>query len=360
MGARKLSYYNDEANFLNSFSKKEVTKFFHDPKKSTLDYFTFGMLLPNRYEDASEYRYGFQGQEKDDEIKGEGNSVNYKYRMHDPRIGRFFAVDPLAWKYAYNSPYAFSENRLIDGIELEGLETIHYTFGGIGVSSFSLPNKAVFKIDNNIFIQNKLKTYGVTNINHNHHIYIDEQKYSVKRDVKMSDGTIVIEKAITTLQTILIRDENGKIIFAKEISNTEWQGIPDRDGAIAEDGQWDIRPSSEHHEKELDEQEFDNQSTGDVELEDGSIVDKKKEPASFSELSNGDSATIGQVINSANLPLYIKKNDSTLKQGGYISPEDANSLKIYKVTHKKDSLIKIILINHNDDTTNTDAVNPNN
>src|SRR5690606_20607467 len=27
------------------------------------------------------------------------NSVNYTYRMHDPRLGRFFAVDPLADKY---------------------------------------------------------------------------------------------------------------------------------------------------------------------------------------------------------------------------------------------------------------------
>jgi RHS repeat-associated protein len=69
------------------------------------------------------YRYGFQGQESDDEIKGEGNSVNYKYRMHDPRIGRFFAVDPLADKYPHNGPYNFSENRVIDAVELEGLES---------------------------------------------------------------------------------------------------------------------------------------------------------------------------------------------------------------------------------------------
>lgn len=72
------------------------------------------------------YRYGFQGQEKDDEVKGEGNSINYKYRMHDPRIGRFFAVDPLAKDYPHNSPYAFSENRVIDGVELEGLEYTSY------------------------------------------------------------------------------------------------------------------------------------------------------------------------------------------------------------------------------------------
>jgi RHS repeat-associated protein len=77
------------------------------------------------------YRYGFQNQEKDDEIKGVGNSVNYKYRMHDPRVGRFFAVDPLAKSYPWNSVYAFSENRVLDAIELEGLEAfyIHGMFG---------------------------------------------------------------------------------------------------------------------------------------------------------------------------------------------------------------------------------------
>lgn len=48
--------------------------------------------------------------------------MNYTYRMHDPRIGRFFAIDPLAPDYPWNSPYAFSENVVIDHIELEGLE----------------------------------------------------------------------------------------------------------------------------------------------------------------------------------------------------------------------------------------------
>ncbi len=78
---------------------------------------------------AEGYRYGYQNQEKDDEIKGAGNSVNYTFRMHDPRIGRFFAVDPLAAKYPWNSVYAFSENRVLDGVELEGLEVflIHGT-----------------------------------------------------------------------------------------------------------------------------------------------------------------------------------------------------------------------------------------
>lgn len=101
---------------------------------NTTGYYPFGMQMSARtftntdaiFSDEG-HRYGFQGQEKDDEVKGEGNSVNYKYRMHDPRIGRFFSLDPLAPDYPWNSPFAFSENRVIDGVELEGLE--YYYFG---------------------------------------------------------------------------------------------------------------------------------------------------------------------------------------------------------------------------------------
>jgi len=34
------------------------------------------MLIPNRHANSSSYRYGMQGQEMDNEIKGEGNSIN--------------------------------------------------------------------------------------------------------------------------------------------------------------------------------------------------------------------------------------------------------------------------------------------
>ncbi len=62
--------------------------------------------------------------------------------MHDPRVGRFFATDPLEAKYPHNSPYAFSENRVIDGVELEGLEVVltHGTFA-------KRSDKAIFTLD---------------------------------------------------------------------------------------------------------------------------------------------------------------------------------------------------------------------
>jgi hypothetical protein len=48
--------------------------------------------------------------------------------MSDPRTVRFWSLDPLSAKYAYNSPYAFSENRVIDKIELEGLEASDHLY----------------------------------------------------------------------------------------------------------------------------------------------------------------------------------------------------------------------------------------
>ena len=64
----------------------------------------------------------FQGQRFDDELGL--NWVQFKWRNHDPQIGRFVEIDPLSEKYECNSTYAFSENKVIAHVELEGLESI--------------------------------------------------------------------------------------------------------------------------------------------------------------------------------------------------------------------------------------------
>ena len=89
------------------------------------DYYPYGMLVPTRNYSNPVYRYGFQGQEKDNEIKGIGNSINYKFRMYDTRVGRFFAVDPLTAKYPWYTPYQFSGNKVIAFVELEGKEELY-------------------------------------------------------------------------------------------------------------------------------------------------------------------------------------------------------------------------------------------
>ena len=71
---------------------------------------------------SGRYRYGFNGQEHDDEWNGKGNALAFKYRIHDPRIGRFLSVDPLAPEYPWYTPFQFAGNTPIRAAELEGLE----------------------------------------------------------------------------------------------------------------------------------------------------------------------------------------------------------------------------------------------
>ncbi|GAA0876016.1 hypothetical protein GCM10009118_24260 [Wandonia haliotis] len=136
-----------------------------------------------------EYRYGFQGQEKDDEVKGEGKSINYKYRMHDPRVGRFFALDPLAPKYPHNSPYAFSENRLIDGVELEGLEVTLVGKNVTGVVGLSGSVEGGVAIDWNT---GNIYSYGSTAVGIQSDVSISSTfsitHYQIMNDIKDLEG----------------------------------------------------------------------------------------------------------------------------------------------------------------------------
>ncbi|WP_156133330.1 RHS repeat-associated core domain-containing protein [Lacinutrix sp. Hel_I_90] len=119
-----LPFYVDNVTIIDVTNSNDIVNLnqFSPDVIAYNDYYPFGMLLPNRHKSSSSYRYGFQGQEKDDELKGEGNSLNYTFRMHDPRVGRFFAVDPLAATYPHYTPYSFSGNKVISHRELEGLE----------------------------------------------------------------------------------------------------------------------------------------------------------------------------------------------------------------------------------------------
>ncbi|MBK6482158.1 MAG: hypothetical protein IPG01_03260 [Chitinophagaceae bacterium] len=98
---------------------------YDNPSKdlSEKDYYPGGMVMPGRNYNIISYRFGYQNQETDSEIYGAANSYAFKYRMSDPRLIRFWSVDPLSAKYPWLSPYSFSSNRLIDRNELEGLET---------------------------------------------------------------------------------------------------------------------------------------------------------------------------------------------------------------------------------------------
>jgi RHS repeat-associated protein len=67
-------------------------------------------------------RYGFNGMEKDDEVKGSGNSYTTEFRQYDARLGRWLSIDPLTLNYPSQSPYAAFNNNPIYYSDPTGLE----------------------------------------------------------------------------------------------------------------------------------------------------------------------------------------------------------------------------------------------
>jgi len=79
--------------------------------RSFADYFPFGELLPNR--NSLNYRYAFQGQEKDTETQMEA----FQLRLWDGRIGRWLSRDPMR---QHDSPYLGMSNNPINRVDPNG------------------------------------------------------------------------------------------------------------------------------------------------------------------------------------------------------------------------------------------------
>jgi RHS repeat-associated protein len=80
---------------------------------SISDYSPFGVQLDGRTVSASSYRYGYQNSEKDDEVKGSGNSYSTYFRQLDPRIGRWLSLDPRKSEMPWESPMVSMNNNPI-------------------------------------------------------------------------------------------------------------------------------------------------------------------------------------------------------------------------------------------------------
>jgi RHS repeat-associated protein len=110
VGNIRLAYYKDASGNLKI---DRTTNFYPFGLEFGGDLNISGTLTPS-------YRYSSQGQEK----QLETGWSSYRWRNYDAAMGRFFNVDPLSEKYAYQSHYNFSENRVVDARELEGLEAV--------------------------------------------------------------------------------------------------------------------------------------------------------------------------------------------------------------------------------------------
>jgi RHS repeat-associated protein len=130
LGKQVFELSNHLGNILATITDKKLqvslnttsTAYFEADVQTVQDYYAFGAIMPGRNFSSSNYKYGHNGKEKDDEVKGSENWYDYGLRPYDPRIGRPPCIDPLAKKYPELSPYQFYHNNPIKNIDLDGAE----------------------------------------------------------------------------------------------------------------------------------------------------------------------------------------------------------------------------------------------
>ncbi|CAF3303848.1 unnamed protein product [Rotaria socialis] len=88
--------------------------------QTATDYYAFGAPIAERTYNAGQYRYGFNGKEKLDELSGAGNRLDFGARVYDSRVGRFLSVDKMFNKAPDWTPYRFSADNPILYIDREG------------------------------------------------------------------------------------------------------------------------------------------------------------------------------------------------------------------------------------------------
>lgn len=125
VGNKSLELSNHLGNVLEVTTDRKIQQNTEAEIVAFNDYYPYGMLMENRngtLRGAEGYRYAFQGQEKDNEIKGQGNSFDFGARKLDNRIGRWMSIDAYEDLYVGVTPYGFSLNSPINFIDIDGNE----------------------------------------------------------------------------------------------------------------------------------------------------------------------------------------------------------------------------------------------
>ncbi len=262
-GKRNFELANHLGNVLAVVSDRKVPKgtgasnsptlYFDPDVLSAQDYYAFGQIMPGRYGrllpsasgstfvigQSGAYRYGFNGKESDNEIKGFGNEQDYGNRVYDPRVARFLSVDPIANEYPELTPYQFASNSPISGIDLDGLEFIFAQdgqyLGRIGSSqevytADKIENRIVTNLDGSTsMVQEAMNTKSL-NINHSDFIKFAGTAYaesSVGDGVKNKSeifgiaSTMINYKKLTGNSSITYAESDGNVQFSKFLNASD-------------------------------------------------------------------------------------------------------------------------------------------
>jgi hypothetical protein len=251
-GSRRFELSNHLGNVLVTVSDKrtavctvlETVAYYKAEIITASDYYSFGSVMENRsYEaDSFGYRFSMNGQEKDDEIYGPGNTTSAEFWEYDARLGRRFNTDPKphpsisVYACFNNNPIWFSDP-LGDSVKYNSLlDRVIVSLARLS-RNFNKDFK-ILKASEETYVYNKTNepaSSGETTTD-GKRVYIN---YSLKKPTKSSG-----ENRFSTLFHETkhgIQFEYGEIGFRYNFVDNKWESNSSydiHDEVEAHDAQW--------------------------------------------------------------------------------------------------------------------------
>jgi RHS repeat-associated protein len=171
------------------------------------------MVMPGRkFTAGNSYRYGFNGKENDNEVKGEDNQLDFGDRIYDPRIGRWLSLDPLQKKYPGESNYAFVSGNPILYKDADGRDKI-ITITVILKNGYTL---VMQQIDKSYFNYHQDKTSHGIRDTYKSHVYesytIDLSNSSLSNSKVQFTQTEARASDVSLYQSTKLADVTNKVL----------------------------------------------------------------------------------------------------------------------------------------------------
>ncbi|MDI9342334.1 MAG: RHS repeat-associated core domain-containing protein, partial [Sediminibacterium sp.] len=221
------------------------------------DYYVFGGSIEERSYNVSpaNYRYGFNGKENDNEVKGTGNQVDFGARGYDSRLGRWLSMDVKTAKFPMLTPYSFVANSPLIAVDPDGKDIF------VVVQNSKTGKAEIVKADVTYILQvmNSTKAghemLAAYSDNPKKDLYITVGKTNAEGVLgQHTNGTMFKDKeGNITIKTPVKVDENGVNIYDYDPSKHR---DPNFEGVEI------YNPDRENHFVTLSEEAFDGGNLG--------------------------------------------------------------------------------------------------
>ena len=162
---------------------------------SASDYYPFGLPMKGRQFNEKNFRYGFNGKEKDNSFSS-ATSYDYGFRIYDPSKGRFLSVDALAHKLPSFSSYVFCYNNPVRYIDTDGRMAVGFDTGLYNTDGKKIGTDGV---DNGVkmVVTDKKEARQVSKVKGNVDLSTVQSGVTLPSDATLQESLNVLDRTIS-------------------------------------------------------------------------------------------------------------------------------------------------------------------